>query len=68
MYLVYPPPNFCITFDYNFFFVWQSSQEKSKTMVMQNLSFCFCFFLGGGGAQGKVYKVHYCLYENGDLD
>ena len=35
--LFIPPPNFCITFDYNFFFVWQSSQEKSKTMVMQNL-------------------------------
>ena len=32
--------------------------------------FFFFFFLGGGGggAQGKVYKVHYCLYENGDLD
>ena len=27
----------------------------------------FLFFLGGG-AQGKVYKVHYCLYETGDLD
>ena len=26
------------------------------------------FFFGGGGAQGKVYKVHYCLYETGDLD
>ena len=28
----------------------------------------FFFGGGGGGPQGKVYKVHYCLYETGDLD
>ena len=45
------PPKVCITIVSNFPWVLQSSQEKSKTMVMQ-----FCFWRGG------VNKVH---YENG---
>lgn len=47
MHLVYPP-KFCITDVSNFSWVLQWSQEKSKTMLMQNLE-------GGGG----VNKVHY---------
>ena len=32
---------------------YKSSQEKSKTMVMQIFSFSFfLFFLGGGGGEG----------------
>ena len=38
-----------------FSWVLQSSQEKLKTMVMQNL--------GWGGGE----EVHYTLYENGEL-
>ena len=33
--LVYPP-EFCITIVFNFYRALQSSQEKSKTMVMQS--------------------------------
>ena len=53
MYLVAPAPNFSITIVSNFFWVLQSSQEKSNTMVRQNL--------WGGG---EVNKVHYALREN----
>ena len=52
MHLVYPP-EFCITIVSNFSWVLQSFQEKSKTMVKQNL--------------GGVNKVHYGLCENGEL-
>ena len=51
MHLVYPP-KFCITVVSNFSWVLQSSQEKSKTMVMQHLG---------------VNKVHYGLCENGEV-
>ena len=37
MHLVYPP-NCCITIVSNFFWVLQSFQEKSMTMVMQNFA------------------------------
>ena len=45
-----PPPKFCITFVFHFSWVLQPSQEKLKTMLMQNF----------GGAK----KVHYgkCIY------
>ena len=49
------PLEFCITIISNFSTVLESSQEKSKTMVMQSL--------GGGGG---VNKVHYGLCENGE--
>ena len=45
MHLVYPP-QFCITDVSNFSWVLQWSQEKSKTMLMQNLE-------RGGGGGGK---------------
>ena len=60
MNLVYHP-KFCITIVSSFSGVlpWlQSSQEKSKTMAMQNL--------GGGG--GVVDKVHYSLCEKGEWE
>ena len=50
-----PPPKFCITIVSNFSWVLQSSQEKSKTMVIQ------FFFLWGGD------KVLYGLCENGEF-
>ena len=60
MNLVCPPPpllparkKICITIISNFSWVVQSSQEKSKTMVMQNC----------GGAN----KVHYGLCGNGEF-
>ena len=43
MHLVYPQ-KFCITDVSNFSWVLQWSQEKSKTMLMQNLE-------GGGGGK-----------------
>ena len=45
----YLPPKFCTTFVFNFSYVVQPSQEKMKTMLMQNLE------VGGRGAN----KVHY---------
>ena len=51
-YISFTSPKFCITIVSNFLWVLQSPQEKSKTVVMQNL--------GGGG----VHKVHYGLCEN----
>ena len=36
IHLVCPPPTFCITFDFHFFWVLQPSQEKLKTMLIQN--------------------------------
>ena len=53
MHLVYPR-KVCITIVFNFCLVLQSSQEKSKTIFMQN-------FFGG------VNKVHFGLCENGEL-
>ena len=55
MHLVDPPPapNFSTTIVSNFFWVLQSSEEKSNTMVRQNLG-------------GEVNKVHYGLRENGE--
>ena len=41
------PPQFCITFVFDFSWVLQASQEKLRTMLMQN------FFLGGGG-EGQI--------------
>ena len=41
------PPQFCITFVFDFSWVLQASQEKLRTMLMQN------FFLGGVGGGGK---------------
>ena len=52
MHLVYPP-KFCITIFSTFSLVLRLSEEKSKTMVMQNF--------------GGVNKVHYGLCENGEL-
>ena len=40
------PPKSCITFVFHFSWVLQPSQEKLKTMVMQNLG-------GGGGEMGE---------------
>ena len=48
---LFPPPNICIIAVSNFSGVLQSSQEKSKTMVIQNF--------------GGVNTVHYGLCENG---
>ena len=62
------PPKFCITIVSFSPGVSQSSQEKSKTMVMQ--LFYFYFWGGGGerrggrGGEGAVNKVHYGLREN----
>ena len=42
---------------HNFYWVLQSSQEKSETMVMPN----------SGGWGGGVSKVHYSLGDNGEL-
>ena len=47
MHLIFPP-TFCIAFVFHFFYVLQPSQEKLKTMLMQNLE---------GGRGGN--KVHY---------
>ena len=55
------PPKFCITIASIFSWVLRSSQEKTKTMVMQR--FCL-FFLGGEG--GEVNMVHYGLCDNGE--
>ena len=49
--LLPPPPQFCIIIVSNFSWVLQSSQKKSKNMVMQNLG------------EGEVKEVHYTLYE-----
>ena len=46
------PPNFCLTIVSSFSWVLQSSQEKSKAMVMKSF--------------GGVNKVHYGLCENGE--
>ena len=55
MNLVYPPPppKFCITIVSHFSWMLQFSQEKSKTMIMQNFK--------------RVNKVHYGLCENGEF-
>ena len=37
MHHVYPPPQFYITFVFHFSWVLQSSREKLKTMLMQNV-------------------------------
>ena len=58
MHLVYPS-KFCITIVSNSSWVLQSSQEKSKTMVMQTF--------GGGWGGGGVSKMHDRLCENGEL-
>ena len=42
------PPKFYITFFFHFSWVLQSSQEKLKTMLMQNLK-------GGGGGANKAH-------------
>ena len=47
------PPKFFITFVFNFFCVFRCSQEKLKTMLMQNC--------------GWANKVHYGRYANGEL-
>ena len=52
-------PQICIAILSNFSWVLQSSQEKSKTMVIQN----FLFLEEGGGG---VNKVHYGVCENGE--
>ena len=56
MHLVYPllplPKRNCITIVSNFSWILQSSQEKSKVMVMQNFG---------------VNKVHYGLRENSEF-
>ena len=54
MHLVYLQKQFCITTVSNFSWVLQSSQEKLKTMVLQNF--------------GGISKVHYGLCENGELN
>ena len=54
MHLVYLQKQFCITTVSNFSWVLQSSQEKLKTMVLQNF--------------GGINKVHYGLCENGELN
>ena len=33
----YLPPKFCITFVFHFYWVLQPSQEKMKTVILQNL-------------------------------
>ena len=48
--------NFCITIVFNFSWVLQSSQEKFKTMVMQNF----------GELTRCIIIVHYGLCENGE--
>ena len=45
---------------FQFLPVLQSSQEKLKTMVVQN----FFFFGGGGGRDGGINKVHFGQFEN----
>ena len=57
MYLVYPEPppppptpKFCLIIFSNFSWLLQSSQERLKTMVMQNLG-------GGGGVNKVIYGV-----------
>ena len=52
MHPIYPP-KFCITAVFNFSWVLQSSQEKSKTIVMQHL--------GGGGGGGKQGYIVVCV-------
>ena len=52
MRMILPTPNFYIIIVFNFYWVLQSPQEKSKTMVMEN-------FWGAD-------KVHYGLGENGE--
>ena len=47
----------------HFSWVLQSSQEKSKTMVMQNLGGAG----GRGGGGGGGNKVHYGHCENGEF-
>ena len=49
----YLPPTFCITFVFHFSWVLQPSQEKLKTMLMQNV----------GGAN----KVHYRRSASGEV-
>ena len=58
----YLPPKFCITFFFHFSWVLQPSQEKLKTMLMQN------FFGGAGGGQircfmGNVQMVYGLFYD-----
>ena len=52
MRMILPPPNFNTIIVSNFYWVLQSSQKKSKTMVTQK-------FWG-------VDKVYYGLSENGE--
>ena len=50
MHLVLHPKNFAETIVPNFFWVLQSSQEKSKTIVMQNFE----------GKQGAFWSMWKC--------
>ena len=45
-YAPYFPPKFCITFAFHFFWVLQPSQEKLKTMLMQNFGGQIRFIMG----------------------
>ena len=58
MHLVYPQI-FLYNHRFQFLLGLQSSQEKSKTMVLKHL-------VGGGGGGVGVGKVHYGLGENSE--
>ena len=49
-WFVYPPPKFCITIVFDLSWDDCNTQEKSETIVKQNL--------GVGGGWGGVNKVH----------
>ena len=49
---------FCITVVSDFSWVLQTSQEKSKTMVMQN------FFFGGGGGKTRCITVYVRIVDS----
>ena len=54
-------PKFYITIVSNLSWVYQSSQEKSKTMAVQ--IFLEGIKRGGGGGGVSVHKEHYGLWE-----
>ena len=59
MHLIPPPSKFCITSVFHFFWVLQLTQEKLKSMLMQNF-----FFLGGwGGKLGTLGECGSGLYS-----
>ena len=60
----YLPPKFCITFVFHFCWVLQPSQEKMKTMILQNLGVQMRCFMGDVQVAYRIFSSKN-LHENG---